>query len=387
MDSINFKIIHIHIGSADSGGGGGEKCFFELVKEYDRLGFKQEIYVGFKSSISEFRNLSKNAYVHYMIDKNLQIKNKILYLWLYFKTFFISFKYIKKYNENILIITHSEVFSSVVFARLLKWKNKKAFWIAIIHMLVPPKNFDLTPSIMRYYHILEQNIFFKIQKKSNLLVTVNEMYDAKLMKYNINRLNIKYGKEKEFFYINPFEKRTIDIIFIGRFYPQKGIDQIPDICRCIDDKLKSNGIDIKLNFGLIGVMNEEGERLKKNLNAFLSRFNFIFYGFKSGDEKYDLLGKSKVFVFPSHFESFGIVYLDAISVGTPVIEYDIPCFNDHRKGIIKVPYLNNEVFAEKIIKLLFNKELFNKLSIEGFDYSSEFSWKKTSNLILEKINI
>jgi len=90
------------------------------------------------------------------------------------------------------------------------------------------------------------------------------------------------------------------------------------------------------------------------------------------------LKKSRILVFPSYFESFGIVYLDAISVGTPVVEYDLPCFVDHKYGVIKVPFKDNNAFAESLKKLLINDALYKKLSLEGYRYSKEFSWDKTA---------
>jgi len=207
---------------------------------------------------------------------------------------------------------------------------------------------------------------------------VNEMYLNQVKKYNQNVLIVKYGREFKADKIRTFEEREIDLCFIGRFYPQKGVSEIPEICQELS-KIWNGG---KLKFIFIGTENRMSEDLKRRLAPMASHFEFEFLGFKAGFEKYDLLSKSKVFVFPSFFESFGIVYLDAISVGTPVVEYDLECFKAHRYGVIKVPFRNNKVFAQRIDSLLRDRELYNKQSTEGFQYSNNFSWQETAETLI-----
>ena len=118
--------------------------------------------------------------------------------------------------------------------------------------------------------------------------------------------------------------------------------------------------------------------MEKKLKSENLNYNIEFLGPKHGDEKYDLLKKSKIMIFPCHFESFGIVYLDAISVGTPAVEYDLPCFTDHKYGVLKISFKNNKAFAEGLKKLLVDDNLHQKFAREGYRYSKEFSWDKTA---------
>ena len=69
-----------------------------------------------------------------------------------------------------------------------------------------------------------------------------------------------------------------------------------------------------------------------------------------------------------------------------VIEYNLPCFVDHRFGVIKVPYQNNYSFAYAIKKLLVDQRLYKKLSSEGYNYSKEFSWDKTAKTLINTVN-
>jgi glycosyltransferase involved in cell wall biosynthesis len=73
-------------------------------------------------------------------------------------------------------------------------------------------------------------------------------------------------------------------------------------------------------------------------------------------------------------------------MGIPTVEYDLPIYTDHKYGNIKVPFLNNEIFADKIAELLTDKALYAKISAEGVEYAKEFSWDKTAEIMLDKVN-
>jgi Glycosyltransferase len=49
-----------------------------------------------------------------------------------------------------------------------------------------------------------------------------------------------------------------------------------------------------------------------------------YLGFVSQDKLIDVVSKAKVLVYPSHFDSFPLVILESLALGTPVIAYKIP---------------------------------------------------------------
>ncbi|MBW2045385.1 MAG: glycosyltransferase family 4 protein [Deltaproteobacteria bacterium] len=371
------EIVNVGICSSGKATSGGEKCMVELINQFSRLGYKQEIYLGFEGEGRDILPHS-NLRLHVIERRKLKNRGKFFTLLAYFNIFLKSFFYVKKFNSESVIISHSDAWPDVVFAALLKRFNREAQWIAFNHMLLPESKYQTNPLLIRLYNYINQRAFFYFQKRSDLLVLVNEMYLNQVKKYNQNVLIVKYGREFKADKIRTFEEREIDLCFIGRFYPQKGVSEIPEICQELS-KIWNGG---KLKFIFIGTENRMSEDLKRRLAPMASHFEFEFLGFKAGFEKYDLLSKSKVFVFPSFFESFGIVYLDAISVGTPVVEYDLECFKAHRYGVIKVPFRNNKVFAQRIDSLLRDRELYNKQSTEGFQYSNNFSWQETAETLI-----
>jgi len=377
MEKIN--IYNISICSFGNVLSGGEKFTYEVIprlsKKYSSVNFFCY------SSLSEKWNNSNNKTIN-LFKNNLKAKSKVSILLLYFVIFIKCLKFIKRFDtKNNSIISHSDAWPDTLMAYLLKVKNKDARWLAITHMVLPNlfqgykyiyTNKYKLPNIIEIYQWLNQKLFFLLQKKADLLLSINSNDKNYLLRNNKNVAIIKYGKEYSGEPNINSESKIYDVCFLGRFYKQKGIVEIPDILQ----RLK-NIYDKKLSIIFIGNKNNYADWLEKRLKSENLDYNIEFLGPKYGDEKYDLLKKSKTMIFPSHFESFGIVYLDAISVGTPVVEYNLPCFSDHKYGVIKVPFKNNIAFAEELKKILTDNFLYKKLSNEGFEYSKEFSWDKT----------
>lgn len=360
---------------------GGEKFTYEVIPRWTRKHLCLN-YFGYSALTKEWK-ANNNIQTINLLKSSQKEKGKLRILILYFVIFFKSLKLIKKFkNKKNVIVSHSDAWPDTLFAFLLKLRNRDAHWIAISHMVLPGpwKGYKYVyteeikiPSLIDLYQWLNQRIFFLLQKRADLLVSINPNDRESLVKKNKNVKIIRYGRE----YIGEpkfdLDKKVYDICFLGRFYEQKGLDEIPEILSSL-----RKTYDKKLSAIFIGDKNDYSDWLERELKSRNLGYDIRFLGPKYGNEKYNLLKKSRILIFPSYFESFGIVYLDAISVGTPVVEYDLPCFVDHKYGVIKVPFKNNNAFTESLKKLLVDDTLYKKLSFEGYQYSKEFSWDNTA---------
>jgi glycosyltransferase involved in cell wall biosynthesis len=115
----------------------------------------------------------------------------------------------------------------------------------------------------------------------------------------------------------PPQPKQFDIAWTGRIHAQKGIDdllatlkwlgeQIPDFRAVIIGKSKNTLEPIIREMGLAA--------------------NVTFSGLVSEEEKFRLLKASRVFVMPSHYESWGIVVGEAVAAGTAVVAYELQCY-------------------------------------------------------------
>ncbi len=94
-----------------------------------------------------------------------------------------------------------------------------------------------------------------------------------------------------------------------------------------------------------------------------------------------------VFCAPSTgFESFGIVLLEAMAAGKPVVASDIPGYRDlladGSEGLLTEPK-NERALAEAIIRILSNPGLQRSMGTKGQAKARQYSWRRVALRVLE----
>ena len=76
-------------------------------------------------------------------------------------------------------------------------------------------------------------------------------------------------------------------------------------------------------------------------------------GYVDDQTKFDLISRAQLFVFPSAEEGWGIAVAEALSVGTPVVAYELPVYESVFGGhIYATPLKNQTLLAETTQRLL-----------------------------------
>jgi glycosyltransferase involved in cell wall biosynthesis len=91
-------------------------------------------------------------------------------------------------------------------------------------------------------------------------------------------------------------------------------------------------------------------------------------------------------VFPSIYEPFGIVLLEAMACGKPVVASNvggIPFVVEEGKTGLLFESGNVEDLADKIMTILENEELGEKMGEAGRERAKEFTWDKIAERTVE----
>ncbi len=99
------------------------------------------------------------------------------------------------------------------------------------------------------------------------------------------------------------------------------------------------------------------------------------------DSMADLFGAADVFVFPSIKEGWGLVVLEALASGLPVIASNIEPMTEYlRNGenSILIAPMDYRALAHEIIRLLEENELRQKLVVNGVETAKKYSWRSTA---------
>jgi len=157
------------------------------------------------------------------------------------------------------------------------------------------------------------------------------------------------------------------LLYVGRLSPEKDLDILRDAM----DRLNTEYRDqIALVMTGDGPMCAE---LKKSMPS-----NVLFTGYKKGRELAEIYASCDVFAFPSSFETFGNVVLEAFASGLPVVGVA----EGGVKGLIRHGengYLANprdvDSFSACIEKIITNEFLRKRFGINGRAYAQTKSWQ------------
>ena len=182
------------------------------------------------------------------------------------------------------------------------------------------------------------------------------------------------------------------ILFVGRIQPLKGIDTL--IRALALAKHREPELTRKMCVSIIGgdpnpdsgVEQREVERLNA-LRAELGIKDVVtFLGAKDQDSLVYYYAAAETVIMPSHYESFGMVALEAMACGTPVIASDVGglsfSIEDGFNGFL-VPGRDPTALANKIILLLKYPDLRDQLSDQARTWVKHYSWVNIADEIEE----
>ncbi len=177
-----------------------------------------------------------------------------------------------------------------------------------------------------------------------------------------------------------FDTDRFKLVACGRLTKQKGFENLLKALKIA--KNQCNGIQLFI----IG----EGE-LKDLLSNKIQEYNLIedvtLVGFM--DNPYRLISESDIFVLSSLWEGFGMVIVEAMALGVPVISTDCKYgpneIIEHEKNGLLVSVNNPSELAMKICALLKDKDLRDRLALNGLKRSKDFHALEIVNQYLNLI--
>jgi glycosyltransferase involved in cell wall biosynthesis len=116
--------------------------------------------------------------------------------------------------------------------------------------------------------------------------------------------------------------------------------------------------------------------------------NVTFHGFVPEKRKYELLSQSWALLSTSLREGWGLNVIEATSVGTPTIAYNVPGISDsvisNKTGILTKTN-TPEKLAALMRKFITQKSLRKTLSKKSKVHSKQFTWDKTTDQFLKAV--
>lgn len=276
--------------------------------------------------------------------------------------------------------------SPLKLLKLLKWCD--VYWqnsISLRHLWA--NTLVRKPCFITFQGPIGQNRFIKWLKyfflQQNNVISVSHGI-ATLLEGMPHSVIHNAFQPDDFFITNPPEERRKKLVFVGRLIKEKGVDIVLHALA----KLQSKGHIIDLT--IVGKGSEES-----NLKTLTSELgltgNVSFAGLKLGQQLGELINQHQIMMVPSNYpEAFGIVALEGIACGCPIIAanaYGLP----EAVGKCGLLFAMGDVddCAEKIENLVDNFELIKELLAyrekQLAEHSADFIARQYLNLFQDQL--
>ncbi len=262
-------------------------------------------------------------------------------------------EYIRKHNITYI---HAHLFKSDMLAVLVKKLfNKKVHIISTRHgyqesyfninYLEPGK---ITRNL---YYYISLYLLKSIDTKIAISKAISDLYfKLKLTKepahYIHHGVAVEAHQTKD---VSIYKKATPQLIIVGRIEKIKGHSYLLEAMPSVVKEFPS------VQLLVIGNGTEK-ETLNAKAKDLGIENNISFLGFQK--DPYSYIAGSDIIILPSLYEPFGLVFIEAFALKTPVIAFDVQACNEiivnNETGVL-VPLFNSNAIAEKILLLLHNE--------------------------------
>ncbi len=171
-----------------------------------------------------------------------------------------------------------------------------------------------------------------------------------------------------------------DVLFVGRLeYGHKGLDLLlgawTECCSRVDGDL------------LIAGTGQDEDRLRASIQGAGLSGRVKMLGWLSGEQKHKAIADARLLVVPSRHETFGLVAIDAMAAGTPVIAFDIPCLREivpEGTGWLVEAFDVQALAGE--IALRYAQEDLGDVAEQGRKFAALYNWDVLAGMQAEAYN-
>jgi D-inositol-3-phosphate glycosyltransferase len=182
------------------------------------------------------------------------------------------------------------------------------------------------------------------------------------------------------------------LLFVGRIEPLKGIDILMQAIAILHKNNEINGCPHYLVI-VGGNPEAEGSNMDAEMNRLMQMRRdldlkdlVVFLGKRDQDMLPYYYSAAEIVIMPSHYESFGMVALEAMACGTPVVASQVGglgfLVQDGVTGFV-VPHADPELLSEKIKLLVCDEELRLQLGKNANAYAQDYDWQKITKRTIE----
>jgi len=307
-----------------------------------------------------YQHVSLPGFINYILKNRWAVKGFLIRFVSCFITYFKLNSIVKKHEIEIIETTSTNILC-IINILLKSDKPKYIVRVSTLHKQMYNEYYTFKSRLLNLLSYLE---ILMINQSKYLITNTYTHLDEISKIINIDKSRFKiinHGIEiPKLSNINLIKNDlNLRILFVGRFEYRKGFDLIlkviPKVLKYIKNcKFILVGTDVEKDF-----YNEEFVKLKEKYQDYI-----ITPGVVSNEKLKDLYLNADIVLAPSRYESFGLVYIEAMSYAKPLIALNtgsaVEIINKNNDGfLIENESVDN--FSDLIIRLSKDKLYRNKI--------------------------
>lgn len=298
----------------------------------------------------------------------------------------MNFNMIAKANEIIakegtFDVIHAHDWLVACAAKTLKHSYDMPI-VSTIHATESGRNSGIHDELQRYINDTEWMLTYEstevIVNSNYMKRELQALFGLPFEKINVapNGININMfsGIERDYDFRRQYAADHEKVIlFMGRLVYEKGVQYVISAMPKILEAYKDAKLVIAGKGGMI-------DELKAQVNSMGIQEKVYFTGYMDAKQVCKMYKCADISVFPSTYEPFGIVALEAMLSETPVVVSDIGGLNEiveHGVNGMKSYAGNPNSLADSILSLLYNPQLCDGIVKKAkTQVKNEFNWTK-----------
>ncbi|PSP75014.1 hypothetical protein BRC86_04540 [Halobacteriales archaeon QS_3_64_16] len=247
--------------------------------------------------------------------------------------------------------------------------------VAVQHEFFDASSYDLYDPLTASIQLLVQN-FLRLFEYEALIVP-SAHTKGQFVRYGVaeDRIEVVPNGIRTDAYRRPaIEPEHGRLLVIGRLTKRKNHERLLRALRIVRDA----GHSVRLDIAGEGPMRTRLEGVVEDLDLTTA---VRFHGFVSEEHKATLLNRAQLFVFASEQEGFGIVLLEAMSVGLPVVAAQLPVYrefvHDGENGHL-IEDREPEAFAAEIEGLLEDPASIEAMGQRARETAKQYTWESAA---------
>ncbi|MFA6981854.1 MAG: glycosyltransferase [Patescibacteria group bacterium] len=293
-----------------------------------------------------------------------EARNKITLIFEYLKRNVVCLTFLPKLVKGSdIVFSMSALLDFLILPYVMKLINKRIRWFVVFDNVV-----RLDVGLKGLIRVLAF-IFFRFSllflRRADKVFVVTNSLRQKLVSLGIEEKQMVVtgnGLETELISRSKaFSNVSYDAIYVGRINKAKGVFDMLRVVDLVRDRYP------KFLLALIGTGDRETlEELNKDILGKKLEKNVISLGSVFGVDKFSHIKSSKLFLFLSYDESYGVALMEAVCSGLFCVTYDVDVYDELYKNneIITVPKGDISKAAGKVVEILSSKEFINHRGLE-----------------------